>query len=687
MHRQYSRPASTHSDSDSDSAQEEGALEYRSLPSGFRRRASSFFQRRPHMDDDRLDEPQQPSSDDEPPRRPGMFSRRAREASRPSRSRAQSLSALDSPHLDSPYAHDDAYLDSAPPASVQPRPPSPPSPSELDTPFRLFAPTFSQRQLARLSRASQQAQERDEHKEKKERGRGNTRAEFKLAMGVLELVESQRKVRGRGRSASGARSLSRSGEHGGLEDVLDEVKTKGVLGAFEAVEEQVRHRASEAGEPAHPASAVAVDPVHHGTSGFTAVERQRLAEVGGAATLMGVVGAGLALYEHEKAVHQERVSSRSASRASSVGRAAASTTRPSSRPTGTELSTARPSAVPGPHAPLPPSTVSRPLLTPATAAPTAPATPYFSELTPTQHHLVQHAAAALLLKDKKRGTLHDDFEKAIGGIEHLVERLEESVRVGGRSGKGKRLKKLFGTPLPDVTKHEGVDSFHGANPHGTVRVPEFIDHCITALMQMDMTTEGIFRKSGNLRILSEIMHALDNSGGDDTVIDLAALDPITLADLLKRFLASLPHPVLTGHLFELFVACSHIKNVGLRRRALHLVICLMPRVNRDVFEVIGVFLVWLSQFAHIAVKVGNKMDLSAIATVMAPTLLRPAHRDAKPAEYPSMIAAVLSLLEEQQVLHAVPYELAQVLHLEVPHEQLHREGGSAGLVQHLARLL
>lgn len=72
---------------------------------------------------------------------------------------------------------------------------------------------------------------------------------------------------------------------------------------------------------------------------------------------------------------------------------------------------------------------------------------------------------------------------------------------------------------------------------------------------------------------------------------------------------------------------------------------------------------------------------------MAPTLLRPAHRDPKPAEYPSMIAAVLSLLEEQHILHSVPYELAQVLHLEVPHEQVHREGGSAGLVQHLARLL
>lgn len=81
----------------------------------------------------------------------------------------------------------------------------------------------------------------------------------------------------------------------------------------------------------------------------------------------------------------------------------------------------------------------RPLSTPATVPPTPPATPYFSQLTPTQHHLVQHAAAALLLKDRKRGTLHDDFEKAIGGIEHLVERLEESIRIGVHSGKGKRL--------------------------------------------------------------------------------------------------------------------------------------------------------------------------------------------------------------------------------------------------------
>lgn len=39
------------------------------------------------------------------------------------------------------------------------------------------------------------------------------------------------------------------------------------------------------------------------------------------------------------------------------------------------------------------------------------------------------------------------------------------------------------------------------------------------------------------------------------------------------------------------------------------------------------------------------------ATVMAPTLLRPTDRDPHPTELPAMIAAVLTLLEDQHILH------------------------------------
>lgn len=203
--------------------------------------------------------------------------------------------------------------------------------------------------------------------------------------------------------------------------------------------------------------------------------------------------------------------------------------------------------------------------------PNLPPVPYLSSLTPVQHHLVRHAAAALLLKDHRHG--RGVFE----GIERVIERLwEKGEEVEHHGGKGRpvsasqrlfhprssrhddglelssreTLAELFGTPLKYLTKHEGVDSFHGADPHGTVRIPEFVDHCITALKMMgtsavdrplrfvrfprgassldpgahaDMTTEGILRKSGKFRVINEIIDALDSSGGNDTVIDLAAL--------------------------------------------------------------------------------------------------------------------------------------------------------------------
>lgn len=43
---------------------------------------------------------------------------------------------------------------------------------------------------------------------------------------------------------------------------------------------------------------------------------------------------------------------------------------------------------------------------------------------------------------------------------------------------------LFGVPLKTLIKHEATDSHHGLHPATTLRIPTFLDHCITALMQM-----------------------------------------------------------------------------------------------------------------------------------------------------------------------------------------------------------
>ncbi|ORY88599.1 Rho GTPase activation protein [Leucosporidium creatinivorum] len=282
--------------------------------------------------------------------------------------------------------------------------------------------------------------------------------------------------------------------------------------------------------------------------------------------------------------------------------------------------------------------------------------PLHLRVNPRQHLAVRHAAATLLMKEPEMQYITGRRSDMVS----LLERGESQAQGGGPT------KALFGVPLSTLVLHESTDSHHGIAPNTTLRIPTFIDHCLTALMQMDVTVEGILRRSGNLHQLHSIMLALDNAGGNDTVIDLAAIDQITLASLLKKFLAKLPDPVLTEHLFDLFVATSHIKNMWIRKRAMHLVVCMMPKVNRDVMEVIFLFLDWLSTFAHITVKDGNQMELTSMAKVMAPTLMRPYGRDAKVEELPAMIAAVFNLLEDQHIYHEIPFELAHVLHMDLP---------------------
>ncbi|GAA5927979.1 hypothetical protein JCM10213_000941 [Rhodosporidiobolus nylandii] len=637
-----------------------------------------------HRDDSDEEQEQPRDGEEEQPSMPvGLFSRQARSATRAQRSRSYSQ-----PSPVSPTSAPASPLPSAPPSPSAPSPP--PFALAVDTP--LFAPTFTPRQLARLSRSSARVQAaeharalKDERRERKAARKGSFRAEAKIAMGVLELVSESKKAREKGRSRSRGRGGERTStgateqRHGEGED---ETVQQRLTGVFAEVEEHLSGSASSVpAASSRPGSAPAA--AQAGGSGGL---KNALLVGGGAAALLGLAGAGVEWWEHEKAVKEKERQAARAARAPSTASGPPSVT-PSAVPV-------HPAIIPLASSSAAAASITRPLSAPllprSSAHPSAaPAEKvYLSSLTPQEHHLVRHAAAALLLKDRARGTLHEVFHRAVGGVEKMVEALERGAEgaAGMVKGRGERPQKLFHTPLPVLVRHEGVDSHHGLNPEGTVRVPEFVDHCVTALKQMDCTAEGILRKSASVQIVSQIIDALDHSDGNNMVIDLAALDPITLADIFKKFLAALPDPVLTGNLFKLFIACSHISHPSLRRRAMHLVICLMPRVNRDVMEVVFLFLNWLSQYAHVDLKVGNQMDLSNIARVMAPTLLRPHHRDPKPVELPSMVAAVLNLLEDQHVLHEIPLELAQVLHIQDQVPQ-HLHGDSAGLVQHLARLL
>jgi hypothetical protein len=111
---------------------------------------------------------------------------------------------------------------------------------------------------------------------------------------------------------------------------------------------------------------------------------------------------------------------------------------------------------------------------------------------------------------------------------------------------------------------------HGAS-RATLRVPSFIDDVISAMRQMgaccsqfndssrsqyciaDMSVEGIFRKTGNIRRRKELIVALDR---DESSVDWSTEHPVQIAALLKQFFRDLPDPLLTSKLHRLFIASA-----------------------------------------------------------------------------------------------------------------------------------
>ncbi|KAI9636708.1 uncharacterized protein MKK02DRAFT_25397 [Dioszegia hungarica] len=245
--------------------------------------------------------------------------------------------------------------------------------------------------------------------------------------------------------------------------------------------------------------------------------------------------------------------------------------------------------------------------------------------------------------------------------------------------KDKQKKKgVFNVPLEILVERTGSDSQMGAS-NAQLRVPEFIEEMIATMRQMDMAVEGIFRKNGNIRRLQQISEALDK---DSTQVNLSEENPVQLAALLKRFLRELPDPLLTFKLHKLFCAAASFQSVEERQRCLHLLICLLPRYNRDTMEVLFVFLKWVASFSYKDEETGSRMDLGNLATVICPSILYAKGANAARDESFIAITAVQDMLENQDEYYAVPEELRFVIDenifnifakdLDLPPKEIHR---------------
>ncbi|KAL5513234.1 RGA1 [Sanghuangporus vaninii] len=287
------------------------------------------------------------------------------------------------------------------------------------------------------------------------------------------------------------------------------------------------------------------------------------------------------------------------------------------------------------------------------ALPSQSTVPTIAELTPLELMIVKHAALLAL----SRSPLKNDFE-----LDDLLEFIE--VKKGGFWNKffkkDKQKKGVFGVPLEILLEKEAADSMLGASG-ASLRVPSFIDDVISAMRQMDMSVEGIFRKNGNIRRLNELTDAIDR---DPSSVDLTQDNPVQLAALLKKFLKSLPEPLMTYKLYRLFMAAENLPNEVERKRCLHLVMLLLPKGNRDTVEVLFTFLKWVASFSHVDEETGNKMDLHNLATVISPNIFRSSPTkgtDTVRVESFESIRVMDSLLEYQDEFFLVPEEFLPLL--------------------------
>lgn len=253
-------------------------------------------------------------------------------------------------------------------------------------------------------------------------------------------------------------------------------------------------------------------------------------------------------------------------------------------------------------------------------------TPYLTEISGLQLLATRQMAAL---------ALHRHMEKwfTLGKLLQIAEGPKTTIWSKMFTKKEKRrVDCTFGCPLDVLVRNYGVDSTLGFG-FGQVRIPIFVQESISKLISSGMTTEGIFRKNGNIRRLKEQCEMFDN---DPKNINFQDDNEIQVAALLKKFLRDLPEPLMTEGLYDLFLCVPKIERKEDQVPVIQLIMCLLPKQNIDLLFVLVKFFVEVSTNSAV-----HRMDLDNMATVIAPNIL---YSKINPLEHTGVVIDVIRLL-------------------------------------------
>jgi RhoGAP domain/PH domain len=206
--------------------------------------------------------------------------------------------------------------------------------------------------------------------------------------------------------------------------------------------------------------------------------------------------------------------------------------------------------------------------------------------------------------------------------EQDLEKWTSAIRPICINGAGKN---VFGVPIASLAARKNAGA-----------LPAIVTTTVEALRAAHLDEEGLFRKSGSLKLLTRYRTEYDTGASVDAT---AIADPHAVAGLLKLWLRQLPEPVLTYELYDAMLGVLQLAERAEKIKCFSELVSRLPGANKALVYYLLAFIHDVSLRAE-----KNLMTCANLATVFGPNILRP--RNASVEHMMSETPAINQVVEE-----------------------------------------
>jgi len=157
---------------------------------------------------------------------------------------------------------------------------------------------------------------------------------------------------------------------------------------------------------------------------------------------------------------------------------------------------------------------------------------------------------------------------------------------------------------------------HQYDPKMRPQIPILVNECVKYIKLNGMTSKGLFRVNGSEKRIASLVTAFDSSPRYGQSFNFEGYNVFDVADFLKRYLRSLPEPLLSSELYPYFLRAGDLRPEE-RTKVLRILLLLLPASHLVLFECILDLLGRISKRSD-----QNQMTSHNLGRVLAPNIIR-----------------------------------------------------------------